>query len=78
MKKILAATLCVLALSATGAAAKQEHHRRHEMAPETQYAPNSYYNSNFGIPGNPYAGGGPSGSAEATNSPNASNEIGDD
>jgi len=77
MKKILAATLCVFALSATGAAAK-EHHRHHEMAPETQYAPNPYNNSSFGIPGNPYAGGGPSGSAEATNSPNASNEIGDD
>ena len=69
MKKILVASLCVFALSATAAAAKQENSRYHHRTAET------YYSS---IPGNPYAGGGPAGSAEATNSPNASNEIGND
>ncbi len=69
MKKIVIASLCALALSATAAAAQPEHHRHHQTAPDT-------YNNNFGIPGNPYAGGGPAGSAEATDSPDASNVIG--
>jgi len=71
MKKILIASLCVFALSITGAAAKPKHH-----AKKHQHTTTNGMSSQSAIPGNPYAGGGPAGSNQATNRPNASNEIG--
>ncbi len=69
MKKILAVSLCAFALSITGAAAKSKHHaKKHEPATGGI--------SQSTIPGNPNAGGGPTGANQATNRPNASNEIG--
>ena len=68
MKKILIASLCVLALSITGAAAKPKHHAKKQSTTSTS--------SQNTIPGNPNAGGGPTGANQATNRPNASNEIG--
>ncbi len=70
MKKIIIAFLCVFALSANGAAAMQEHsHKKKHHQTTTSMSRSS-------IPGNPYAGGGPTGFNQSTNSPNASNEIG--
>lgn len=66
MKKILILSLCAVALTVTGADAKTKH----KKAPQTTGM------SSSGIPGNPNAGGGPTGANQATNRPKASNEIG--
>ncbi|MGL5165929.1 MAG: hypothetical protein ACRC9K_08580 [Afipia sp.] len=69
MKKIMIVSLCAFALSISGAAAKPKHHaKKHQST--------TGMSSQSTIPGNPYAGGGPSGANQATNRPNASNEIG--
>ncbi len=70
MKRILVASLCALALSMTAAAAKSKHHAKKHQSTTTGMSSQST------IPGNPYAGGGPTGANQATNRPNASNEIG--
>lgn len=69
MKKILIASFCVLALSITGAAAKSKPHVKKQQSTTGISSGNT-------IPGNPNAGGGPTGANQATNRPKASNEIG--
>ena len=64
MPKIFIALVCLLAFSAANASAKQK--ARQTAATDA--------NAKYG--GNPSAGGGTTGSSQATNSPNASNEIG--
>lgn len=70
MKKMMIVSLCALAISISGAAAKPKHHAKKHQSTTTGMSSQST------IPGNPYAGGGPSGANQATNRPNASNEIG--
>lgn len=69
MNRILIVSACALVLSVSGAMAKQK--KRHVVsqpaATETSRPPPL---------NNPYAGGGPSGANQSTNSPKASNEIG--
>jgi hypothetical protein len=69
MNRILIVSACALALSVSAAMAKQKKHEaaRQPAATETSRPQNL---------NNPYAGGGPSGANQATNSPKASNEIG--
>lgn len=61
--------VCALLLSVSGATAKpkKSHTTAQPAATETSRAQGGF---------NPYAGGGPSGANQATNSPKASNEIG--
>lgn len=68
MNRMTIVVVSVLVLSVSGAAAKQK--KSHVTAqPAATAAPRAQ--SGF----NPYAGGGPSGANQATNSPKASNEI---
>lgn len=68
MIKALVIAICALALSVTAASAKPKKRdtATQPAATETLRAPTS---------GSAYAGGGPSGANQATNSPKASNEI---
>lgn len=66
MKKILILSLCAVALSFTAADARSKHKKSHHTTGMSRGA----------IPGNPGAGGGPTGANQATNRPKASNEIG--
>ncbi|CAN5269307.1 hypothetical protein BH10PSE11_BH10PSE11_03300 [soil metagenome] len=68
MTRILTVAVCALVLSVSGAMAKQKKRpvATKPVAAETSNPPPL---------GNPYAGGGPSGANQATNSPKASNEI---
>ncbi|MDZ4368491.1 MAG: hypothetical protein U0987_15930 [Afipia sp.] len=69
MNRMIVVTVCALLLSVSGAVAKQKKSKTttQPAATETSRAQGGF---------NPYAGGGPSGANQATNSPKASNEIG--
>ena len=73
MKKILIVGACALALSvvSTLADAGQRHHKRHWHANSAKAA-----HAQWLYGGNPDAGGGPRGSVQSTNNPNASREYG--
>jgi hypothetical protein len=74
MKKILFAGACALAFTAvsTMADAGQRHHWRHYSYHSSARA--AHAQQLYG--GNPDAGGGPRGSVQSTNNPNASREYG--
>lgn len=86
MKKILLASACVFAFTAvsTMADAGQRRHLRHYSSHHHGWQHQGWQQQNSSraahaqwlYGGNPDAGGGPRGSVQSTNSPNASKELG--
>jgi hypothetical protein len=76
MKKILFAGVCALAFTAvsTMAEAGHRHHWRHYGSHSNSSISAAHAQSLYG--GSPDAGGGPRGSVQSTNNPNASREYG--
>ncbi len=69
MNRILIVSACALVVSMSSATAKQKKRDAAKQPVATETSRPQTLN-------NPYAGGGPSGANQATNSPKASNEIG--
>ena len=82
MKKILFASACVLALTTSAIAQTASSHAVVTRDGVTRYSPGTTVgsapaaNDQAQYGGNPEAGGGPRGSTQSTNNPNASKEIG--
>ena len=68
MNNIIAISVCAIILSVSAAEAKPKKHTAATRPAATE-------TSRPQTTQNPYAGGGPSGANQATNSPKASNEI---